>query len=174
MDNSGFRSGSESTLIPEALVGLFQGESSMSRTVLVKGGPSGFRQVILVGPHQLLADEAKTAGSNDEGPDPYEFLLAALGTCTNMTLRSYADRKGWPLQDVHTALSHVKSYAADCEHCEKPVAMVDRIERRIMLSGDLSAEQRERLLEIANRCPVHRTLTSKIEILTAFETASKR
>ena len=146
----------------------------MSRTVVVKGGPSGFRQVILVGPHQLLADEAKTAGSNDEGPDPYEFLLAALGACTNMTLRVYADRKGWPLQDVRTALSHVKSYAADCEHCEKPVAMVDRIERRITLSGDLSAQQRERLLEIANRCPVHRTLTSKIEILTAFETGSKR
>jgi putative redox protein len=114
----------------------------------------------------------RSAGSNDEGPDPYEFLLAALGACTNMTLRVYADRKG--LQDIHTALSHVKSYVADCEHCEKPVAMVDRIERRITLSGDLSAKQRERLLEIANRCPVHRTLTSKIEIVTAFETGSKR
>lgn len=145
----------------------------MSRTVVVKGGPTGFRQVILVGPHQLLADEAKDAGSNDEGPDPYEFLLAALGTCTNMTLRVYADHKGWPLQDVHTSLSHVKSYTVDCEHSEKPVAMVDRIERRITLSGELSEEQRERLLEIANRCPVHRT-TSKIEILTAFETARKR
>ena len=146
----------------------------MSRNVVVKGGPSGFRQVILVGPHQLLADEASAAGGNDEGPDPYEFLLAALGTCTNMTLRVYADRKGWPLQDVHTVLSHVKSYVAGCADCEKPIAMVDRIERRITLSGDLSAEQRERLLEIANRCPVHRTLTAKIEILTAFETGSER
>jgi putative redox protein len=146
----------------------------MSRNVVVKGGPSGFRQVILVGPHQLLADEASAAGGNDAGPDPYEFLLAALGTCTNMTLRVYADRKGWSLQNVHTALSHVKSYVADCEDCEKSVAMVDRIERRITLSGDLSAEQRERLLEIANRCPVHRTLTSKIEILTAFETGRER
>lgn len=145
----------------------------MSRTVVVKGGPSGFRQVVSVGPHQLLADEPKAAGSNDEGPDPYEFLLAALGTCTNMTLRAYADRKGWPLQDVRTTLSHVKSYEDECEHCEKPAAMVDRIERRIMLSGDLSAEQRERLLQIANRCPVHRTLSSKIEIFTAFETGSK-
>ncbi len=89
-----------------------------------------------------------------------------------MTLRMYANRKGWPLQDVHTALSHFKTYVADCEQCEKRVAMVDRIERRITLSGDLSAEQRERLREIANRCPVHRTLASKIEILTAFETGN--
>lgn len=146
----------------------------MSRNVVVKGGPSGFRQIILVGPHQLLADEASAAGGSDEGPDPYEFLLAALGTCTNMTLRGYADRKGWPLRDVHTALSHIKTHTADCEDCETQVAMVDRIERRITLSGDLSAEQRERLLEIANRCPVHRTLNSKIEILTTFETGSQR
>ena len=106
----------------------------MSRTVVVKG-LSGLRQTVTIGPHQLLADEPKDVGSNDEGPDPYEYMLAALGTCTNMTLRMYADRKRWPLREVRTALSHTKSYAADCEHCEQPGAMVDRIEGRSRFSA---------------------------------------
>jgi putative redox protein len=142
----------------------------MSRTVVVEGF-SGLRQTVTVGRHQLLADEAKDVGSNDEGPDPYEYLLAGLGTCTNMTLRMYADRKRWPLWEVRTALSHTKSYAADCEHCEQHGAMVDRIDRQITLSGELSEEQRSRLLQIADRCPVHRTLTSKIVIHTALTAA---
>ena len=135
----------------------------MSRTVVVKGF-SGLRQAVTVGPHQLLADELDDAGGNDARPDPYEYLLVALGTCTNMTLRMYADRKRWPLREVQTALSHAKSYAADCENCEHPSAMVDRIERQIVLFGELSAEQRNRLMLIADRCPVHRTLSSKIVI----------
>jgi putative redox protein len=139
----------------------------MSRTVVVEGF-SGLRQTVTIGPHQLLADEAKDVGSNDEGPDPYEYLLAALGTCTNMTLRMYADRKRWPLWEVRTALSHTKNYAADCEHCEQHGTMVDRIDRQIALFGELSEEQRSRLLQIADRCPVHRTLTSKIAIHTAL------
>jgi len=139
----------------------------MSRTVVVEG-LSGLRQTVTIGPHQLLADEAKDVGSNDEGPDPYEYLLAALGTCTNMTLRMYADRKRWPLWEVRTALSHTKNYAADCEHCEQHGTMVDRIDRQIALFGELSEEQRSRLLQIADRCPVHRTLTSKIVIHTAL------
>lgn len=145
----------------------------MSRTVVVKGF-SRLRQAITVGPHQFLADEAKDVGSSDEGPDPYEYLLSALGTCTNMTLRMYADRKRWPLREVQTALSHAKSYAADCEHCEQPGAMVDKIERQITLLGELSQEQRDRLLQIADRCPVHRTLTSKIVIHTALAAAASR
>lgn len=139
----------------------------MSRSVTVRGS-SGLRQALSVGPHKLVADEPEQAGSNDEGPDPYEYLLAALGTCTNMTLRMYADRKRWPLRKVQTVLSHAKSYAADCEHCEQPDAMIDRIERQITLFGELSEEQRNRLLQIADRCPVHRTLTSKIVIHTAL------
>ena len=118
------------------------------------------------------ATEAKAAGSNDEGPDPYEYLLASLGTCTNMTLRLYADHKRWPLREVQTVLSHAKSYVADCEHCEQPGAMVDRIERQITLSGELSREQSNRLLQIADRCPVHRTLTSKIVIHTKLVPAA--
>ena len=143
----------------------------MSRTVVVKGF-SGLRQDVSIGPHQFLADEGKDVGSDDEGPDPYEYLLAALGTCTNMTLRMYADRKRWPLREVRTALSHAKSYAADCEHCEQHGTMVDRIERQITLFGELSQEQRNRLLQIADLCPVHRTLASKIVIHTAIVVAT--
>jgi putative redox protein len=145
----------------------------MSRTVVVEGF-SGLRQTVTIGPHQLMADEAKDVGSNDEGPDPYEYLLAALGTCTNMTLRMYADRKRWPLWEVRTALSHTKNYAADCEHCEQHGTIVDRIDRQIALFGELSEEQRSRLLQIADRCPVHRTLTSKIVIHTALTAAASQ
>ena len=145
----------------------------MSRTITVRGGPSGLRQVVSIGPHQFLGDEGRDVGSGDAGPDPYELLLAALGTCTNMTLRMYADRKGWPLEEVHTVLSYSKSYAADCEHCERSSAMVDRIKRKICFRGELSEERRKRLLEIADRCPVHRTLTSKIEIYTELEAGSE-
>ena len=138
----------------------------MSRAVTVIGGPSGLRQAISVGPHHLLADEPKTSGGSDAGPDPYELLLSALGSCTSMTLRMYADRKKWPLKEIRVALTHSKNYANDCVNCEQPAAMLDRIDRRITLIGELSAEQRQRLLEIANLCPVHKSLTSRIDIQT--------
>jgi putative redox protein len=138
----------------------------MSRKVTVIGGPSGLRQAISVGPHHLLADEPKTSGGSDAGPDPYELLLSALGSCTNMTLRMYADRRKWALKEVRVALAHSKNYANDCVNCEQPAAKLDRIDRRITLIGELSAEQRQRLLEIANLCPVHKSLTSKIDIQT--------
>ncbi len=138
----------------------------MSRAVTVIGGASGLRQAISVGPHHLLADEPKTSGGSDAGPDPYELLLSALGSCTNMTLRMYADRKEWPLKEIRVALTHSKNYPNDCVNCEQPAAKLDRIERRITLTGELSVEQRQRLLEIANLCPVHKSLTSKIDIQT--------
>jgi putative redox protein len=138
----------------------------MSRAVTVIGGPSGLRQAVSVGPHHLLADEPKTSGGRDDGPDPYELLLSALGSCTNMTLRMYADRKEWPLKEIRVVLTHSKNYANDCINCEQPAARLDRIERRITLMGELSAEQRQRLLEIANLCPVHKSLTSRIDINT--------
>ena len=138
----------------------------MSRAVTVIGGPSGLRQAISVGPHHLLADEPKTSGGSDHGPDPYELLLSALGSCTNMTLRMYADRKKWPLKAIRVVLTHSKDYANDCINCEQPAARPDQIERRITLMGELSAEQRQRLLEIANLCPVHKSLTSRIDIQT--------
>jgi len=138
----------------------------MSRAVTVIGGPSVLRQAISVGPHHLIADEPKTSGGSDAGPDPYELLLSALGSCTNMTLRMYADRKEWPLKEIRVALTHSKNYPNDCVNCEQPAAKLDRIERRITLIGELSAEQRQRLLEIANLCPVHKSLTSRIDIQT--------
>jgi putative redox protein len=144
------------------------GGTEMSRAVTVSGDPSGLRQTVLVGPHLLLSDEPKEAGGEDQGPDPYELLLAALGSCTNMTLRIYAERKRWPLREVRVVLKHLKSYATDCADCERPTAMLDRIERQITLIGELTEEQRQRLLEIASLCPVHRTLTSKIEIHTGL------
>ena len=138
----------------------------MSRAVTVIGDPSSLRQVISVGRHQLFSDEPKASGGHDEGPDPYELLLSALGSCTNMTLRMYADRKGWPLKETRVVLTHSKNYALDCGNCEEPASMLDRIVRRITLIGELSAEQRQKLLVIANLCPVHKSLTLRIDVQT--------
>jgi uncharacterized OsmC-like protein len=138
----------------------------MSRAVTVSGDSYGLRQTISVGPHQLTSDKPKASGGNDQGPDPYELLLAALGSCTNMTLRMYAERKGWPLKEARVLLTYSKNYAKDCIDCEQPTAMLDRIERRITLIGELTEEQRQRLLAIAKLCPVHRTLTSNVYIQT--------
>jgi len=106
------------------------------------------------------------AGGGDSGPNPYDFLLAALGACTAITLRLYAERKALPLDRVTVKLSHAKIHAADCEACETKEGKIDRIEREIALAGALDAEQRARLLEIADKCPVHRTLTSEVDIRT--------
>jgi putative redox protein len=124
------------------------------------------QQEITAGAHRLLADEPVNAGGGDSGPNPYDFLLAALGACTAMTLRLYAERKALPLDRVTVKLSHAKIYAADCEACETKEGKIDRIERGITIEGALDAEQRARLLEIADKCPVHRTLTSEVDIRT--------
>jgi len=136
----------------------------MTRDVLVDAGPSQYLENISVGPHALVADEPADFGGADAGPNPYELLLAALGTCTSITVRMYAQRRQWPLQDVRVKLSHGKVHADDCAGCATENRTIDRIEMEISLLGDLSEEQRLRLLEVANRCPVHRTLTSTIEI----------
>jgi uncharacterized OsmC-like protein/alpha-beta hydrolase superfamily lysophospholipase len=125
------------------------------------------QQEITAGAHRLLADEPVDAGGGDSGPNPYDFLLAALGACTAMTLRLYAERKALPLDQVTVKLSHAKIHAADCEACETKEGKIDRIERGIALAGALDAEQRARLLEIADKCPVHRTLTSEVDIRTS-------
>jgi len=127
---------------------------------------SRLEQEINIGRHRLLADEPVSVGGLDSGPGPYDLLLAGLGACTSMTLRLYAERKSLPLDRVTVRLSHSKVHAADCETCETKEGMLDRIERAITLEGELDDEQRERLLEIADKCPVHRTLTSEIEIKT--------
>jgi uncharacterized OsmC-like protein/alpha-beta hydrolase superfamily lysophospholipase len=136
-------------------------------TVVVRETRTGkFRQEITVGPHRLLADEPTSAGGDDSGPSPYDLLCAALGACTAMTIRLYADAKKLPLDRVGVNLRHEKIHASDCSECETREGRVDRIERAIELEGPLDAAQRAKLLEIANKCPVHRTLTSEVVIPT--------
>ena len=135
--------------------------------VLVREAGGGkFQQEIMSGPHRFLADEPVKAGGLDSGPGPYDLLLASLGACTSMTLRLYADNKKLPLDRVSVRLTHNRIHAEDCLNCETKEGMVDRIDRNITLEGALSADERKRLLEIADKCPVHRTLESEIEIRT--------
>src|SRR5437868_3221642 len=125
-----------------------------------------FEQSIVAGRHRYLADEPTSVGGNGSGPSPYEYLLAALGACTSMTIRLYADLKKLPLEHVAVRLKHDKIHAVDCENCETKEGKIDRIEREITLEGDLDATQRGKLLEIADKCPVHRTLHGEIDIRT--------
>ena len=134
------------------------------REVVVYGNAQGFTQEIVVGPHQLVADEPKGMGGDDEGPTPYDLLLAALGSCTSMTVTLYARRKSWPLQGVTARLRHSRIHATDCAECETKEGKIDRIELDVEFAGPLSDEQRSKLMEIAKKCPVHRTLTSETNI----------
>ena len=134
--------------------------------VVVRGKVSGFAQEISAGSHHFTSAEPAAAGGADTGPSPYELLLAALGSCTSMTIGMYARRKAWPLESVTVRLRHSRIHAADCAGCETKEAMLDRIEVDVQLDGTLTAEQRAKLLEIANKCPVHRTLVSEIDIQT--------
>ncbi|NIM28135.1 MAG: alpha/beta fold hydrolase [Gammaproteobacteria bacterium] len=139
--------------------------------VLVEERDAKFAQSVFTDRHQLLADEPARYGGADTGPTPYELLLAALGSCTAMTLRMYATRKGLDLARVTVRLKHEKIHAQDCEHCETREGRIDRIERTLELSGTLSQDQRNDLLRIADRCPVHRTLGSEIDIQTRFNSS---
>ena len=127
---------------------------------------SKFQQTITLGPHHMLADEPVAAGGEDSGPGPYDFLLAGLGACTSMTMRLYADRKTLPLDRVTVTLKHSKIHAEDCAECETRTGMLDQIDRVIKIEGALDEDQRKRLMEIADKCPVHRTLTSEVRIVT--------
>ncbi|HVJ40449.1 MAG TPA: alpha/beta fold hydrolase [Dongiaceae bacterium] len=140
--------------------------------VVVTGAGEGvFPQLISASGHALRADEPLSAGGTDSGPGPYDLLLAALGACTAMTLRMYAARKQWPLENVQVTLQHSKIHAEDCADCDKSDRKIDLITRHVRLDGALDAEQRQRLLEIADKCPVHRTLTSEIRIETSLDLA---
>ena len=132
--------------------------------VVVRGDARSFRQQIVAGKHHLLADEPVSAGGDDSGPDPYDYLLTALGVCTSMTVGLYARRKQMPLENITVSLWHSRIYANDCEECESKEGMLDRIELEVELTGSLNAEQHAKLMEIAAKCPVHRTLTSEINI----------
>jgi putative redox protein len=141
-------------------------QRSEPQEIVVDGRATGLVQDIAAGAHRLVSDEPTAAGGTDAGPNPYDLLLAALGSCTSMTLAMYARRKQWPLEAVRVRLRHAKVHAADCEQAETKVGMLDCIERDVELIGPLDSDQRARLLEIANKCPVHRTLTSEIVIRT--------
>jgi uncharacterized OsmC-like protein/pimeloyl-ACP methyl ester carboxylesterase len=136
------------------------------RVVVRETRASKFQQTVTVGPHRMIADEPVAAGGEDTGPGPYDFLVAGLGACTSMTMRMYADRKSLPLERVTVTLKHSKIHAKDCEECETREGMLDQIEREISIEGALDAEQRKKLMEIADKCPVHRTLHSEIRIVT--------
>ncbi len=140
--------------------------------VVVEEEGQRYTQRIRAGRHPLAADEPRDAGGSDKGPNPYELLLSALGACKSMTLRMYADHKKWPLRRVAVRLAHQKIHAQDCSDCETKEGKIDRIDCEISLDGDLSAEQRARLMEIAERCPVHRTLMAEIKIVSRPAPAS--
>lgn len=142
--------------------------AEQSTRVTAATGREGFRTEIGVRAHTLLADEPASAGGTDAGPTPYDLLAAALGACTSMTLQMYARRKGWPLQEAVTRLRHSRVYAQDQDRCPDRPARMDRLDREVELVGDLSAEQRQRLLEIADRCPVHRTLEAGVVVRTSL------
>jgi len=142
--------------------------------VRVEETGSGFANRISTSRHTLRADEPVSVGGTDTGPTPYELLLASLGACTSMTLRMYAQHKGIELERIAVRLKHAKIHAADCESCESTEGRVDRIERELELTGDLTEEQRQRMLEIADRCPVHRTLVGEKEIVTRLAEAGAK
>jgi len=132
--------------------------------IITRTGKIGFHTEIIANGHTLIADEPIAVGGADTGPSPYDYLVAALGACTSMTLRMYADRKGWPLEAITVRLKHRKIHAKDCRECEAKEGKIDHIEREVELTGPLGEEQRSKLLEIANKCPVHRTLRSETVI----------
>jgi putative redox protein len=134
--------------------------SAEARVVVTTG--EGLRTEVEAGGHTMVADEPESLGGTDEGPNPYDYLLAALGGCTAMTLRMYADRKGWPLESVTVRLSQDRIHAKDCEECETEEGRIDRIGREIEMVGPLDEKQRRRLLEVADMCPVHRTLKGEV------------
>jgi putative redox protein len=143
-------------------------EEPVEGRVTVRGAATGFVQEIEAGRHTLHSDEPLSVGGTDAGATPYDLLLAALGSCTSMTVNMYARRKQWPLTRVTVRLRHSRVHARDCAVCDTEEAMLTVIEREIAFEGPLSDAQRERLLAIANRCPVHLTLTSRIDIRTTL------
>ena len=142
------------------------GPEAAGSQVVVRTGRERYYTEVVASGHHLTVDEPESVGGTDRGGTPYDLLLGALGSCTSITLRMYADRKSWPLEEIVVRLTHAKIHASHCETCETTEVKVDRIEREIELIGDLTGEQRARLLEIADRCPVHRTLHSEILVET--------
>jgi putative redox protein len=142
---------------------------SAKKIVHVHIGKENYRTTLTAGNHELISDEPESKGGMDTGPDPYDYLLMSLGSCTVITLKMYADRKGWPVEDVYVELRHFKDHAEDCSDCKDPKAKIDKIEKEIIVKGDLNRDQIDRLLEISKKCPVHKTLLGEMEIQSVIE-----
>jgi uncharacterized OsmC-like protein len=147
-------------------------ESEPVFTVSARIGAKGFATELVAGAHHLHADEPIALGGSDTGPSPYDYLLLALGSCTAMTLRLFAERRQWPLESAEVKLRHSRVHAQDCAESETTGGHIVRIERVIELGGPLSEDQRQRLLQVAEHCPVHRTLVGKIDVVTRLNTES--
>ncbi|MCB7479989.1 bifunctional alpha/beta hydrolase/OsmC family protein [Christiangramia sediminis] len=141
-------------------------ELETDHEVMANLGASGFTTQIIAGNHHLIADEPVKVGGSDLGPNPYELVSSGLAACTSMTIQMYARRKEWEISNVETHVSYSKKHAEDCENCENDMAKIDSFEREISIKGDLDKTQLERLMEIADKCPVHKTLSSKAQIIT--------
>ncbi len=144
-----------------------EGDGEGGRWLEARVGPKAFRTDISTRHHRLTVDEPESVGGSDAGPTPYEYLLIALASCTAMTMRSYANRKSWPLESAAVFVRQNKSHKADCENCENHSVGIGRIEKRIELEGPLTDEQRARLLDIAERCPIKQTLERGIDVSPA-------
>lgn len=139
-------------------------DSGKKRIVHIHLGGQNYKTVMTAGNHELIADEPEKAGGCNQGPGPYDYLLMALGSCSVITMKMYADRKEWPVEDIFIEMRHSKVHAEDCEDCDNPNAKIDRIEKEIVVKGDLSEDQLNRLLEISKKCPVYKTLLNDIDI----------
>ena len=144
-------------------------KNSDKKIVHIHLGSENYKTVMTAGNHELISDEPEKVGGKDLGPDPYDYLLMSLGSCSVITMRMYAERKEWPVEDIYIEIRHFKDHAEDCEDCDDPKARIDKIEKEIIIKGDLSDDQIERLLEISKKCPVHRTLLNDIEIKSTVE-----
>jgi len=134
---------------------------------VTEAGVGNYTRIVTDGRHEWAADEPEPVGGRDAGPNSYELLSASLAACATITMRMYADRKGWPLEGVSVDVKHGRIHAEDCEDCETQQGMIDRLDKTVRIMGDLDGDQIDRLMEIADRCPVHRTLTREIQIVTS-------
>jgi putative redox protein len=143
--------------------------SSQKKIVHLHLGKENYKTIMTAGRHELISDEPASVGGQDSGPDPYDYLLMSLGSCTVITLKMYADRKKWSVDDIYVEMLHHKSHAEDCRDCDDPKAKIDKIEKEIIIKGDVTEDQLQRLMEISKKCPVHRTLLGDINIETTID-----
>lgn len=144
-------------------------EKEAKKIVHIHHGKENYKTTMTAGSHELLADEPEHAGGQDMGPDPYDYLLMSLGSCSVITMKMYADRKGWDVDNIYVELRHFKAHADDCVDCDDPKAKIDKIEKEILVEGELSDEQLQKLLEISKKCPVHKTMLQSLEIASTVE-----